>query len=65
MHNLYLGTGKNVFKLWIGLGLIGKNELSCIEERCSLQLDDFLPTYLLTMVVLKLLSGALGFLRLS
>ena len=33
---LYLGTGKKVFKLWIDLGIIGKNELSSIEERCSL-----------------------------
>ena len=36
MHNLYLGTGKNVFKLWVDLGIIGKNELSTIDERCSL-----------------------------
>ena len=28
MHNLYLGTGKRVFKLWVSLGLLGKNELS-------------------------------------
>ena len=33
MHNLYLGTG---IKLWIDLGIIGKKELSSIEERCSL-----------------------------
>ena len=36
MHNLYLGTGKMVFKLWVDLGIIGKNELSTIDERCSL-----------------------------
>ena len=35
MHNLYLGTGKYVFKLWVDLGYLGKNELSLIEERCS------------------------------
>ena len=35
MHNLYLGTGKYVFKLWIDLGVIGKNELLSIEEKCS------------------------------
>ena len=36
MHNLYLGTGKNMFKLWVDLGFLGKNELACIEKICAL-----------------------------
>lgn len=36
MHNLYLGTGKYIIKLWIDNGLIGKEELPSIESRCNL-----------------------------
>ena len=36
MHNLYLGTGKHLFKLWVSLGLLGKDELLKVEERCRL-----------------------------
>ena len=32
MHNLYLGTGKYLFKLWISLGLVGKSELDDIDK---------------------------------
>ena len=36
MHNLYLGTGKHLFKLWIDLDLLGKDQLTVIEDRCRL-----------------------------
>ena len=36
MHNLYLGTGNHMFKLWISLGLIGKDEFPIIEQKCKL-----------------------------
>ena len=35
MHNLYLGTGKHVFKVWVSDGFLGKDELCIIEERCK------------------------------
>ena len=65
MHNLYLGTGKYVFKLWIDNGLIGKEELSSIERRCNLftvpnSVDAFRLIYPLITEVLRQPSGALG-----
>ena len=33
MHNLYLGTGKHLFKLWIALGLLSSEQLIELEER--------------------------------
>ena len=32
MHNLYLGTGKYLFKLWVSLGFLGKTELEEIDR---------------------------------
>lgn len=36
MHNLFLGTGKYMFKLWISLNLLTKNDLAAIENIISL-----------------------------
>ena len=36
MHNLYLGTGKHLFKLWVSLGLLGKTELEKVEKQLKL-----------------------------
>ncbi len=33
MHNLYLGTGKHVFKVWIEMGILTSSGLSEIESR--------------------------------
>ena len=33
MHNLFLGTGKHVFKVWLELGLISSNDVAIIEQR--------------------------------
>ena len=33
MHNLYLGTAKNVFKIWIKTGTLDKNHLALIEDK--------------------------------
>jgi len=35
MHNLYLGTAKHVFVVWIELQLIGERELKLIDARMS------------------------------
>ena len=35
MHNLFLGTGKNMFKIWLSLNLLTKEDLSKIEETIS------------------------------
>lgn len=32
MHNLFLGTGKHMFSVWIELGLLSKSDLSSIEK---------------------------------
>lgn len=32
MNNLYLGTGKYLFKLWLSLKLLGQNELETIDK---------------------------------
>ena len=32
MHNLYLGTGKHMFKVWLSLKLLGSNELKTIDK---------------------------------
>ena len=34
MHNLFLGTAKHVFKLWVSEGHLSKQQLKQIEERC-------------------------------
>ena len=34
MHNLFLGTAKHVFKLWVSKGHLSKQQLKQIEERC-------------------------------
>ncbi len=36
MHNLYLGTGKHAFKVWVNKGLLGSNELNEIDRRTRL-----------------------------
>ena len=33
MHNLFLGTGKSMFKLWMGQGLLKKQEIKIVEKR--------------------------------
>ena len=33
MHNLYLGTGKRVFKIWIEDGILSASDLNVIDER--------------------------------
>ena len=33
MHNLYLGTAKRIFKLWVERELLGKREMEIIQER--------------------------------
>ena len=33
MHNLFLGTGKHIFKLWLSLELLSKLDLANIESR--------------------------------
>ena len=35
MHNLFLGTGKHMFKLWLSLDLLTKENLSEMEEMIS------------------------------
>ena len=35
MHNLFLGTGKHVFKLWVCLGLITKDVFTELERRMT------------------------------
>ena len=36
MHNLYLGTGKCIFKLWISTGILGRQELNDIDASLKL-----------------------------
>ncbi len=36
MHNLFLGTAKHVFKLWISKGHLSKQQLKQIEERLAM-----------------------------
>ena len=33
MHNLFLGTAKSMFKLWMGQGLLKKQEIKIVEKR--------------------------------
>ena len=33
MHNLYLGTAKNMFKMWVNDGILNDKDLSMIEQR--------------------------------
>ena len=35
MHNLFLGTAKNVFKLWVKTNLLSKKDLKVLEERIN------------------------------
>ena len=35
MHNLFLGTGKHVFKLWIKLGILDSKKLDEIDDKVS------------------------------
>ena len=35
MHNLFLGTGKRIFKLWLSLGLLSMKDLDEIEQRIA------------------------------
>lgn len=35
MHNLYLGTGKHVFKIWLKQEIINNNDLSKINDLAS------------------------------
>ena len=35
MHNLFLGTGKHVFKLWIKLGILDSHKLDDIDKKAS------------------------------
>ena len=35
MHNLFLGTGKCMFKLWVQNDLLSKHNLSVLEKRIS------------------------------
>ena len=35
MHNLFLGTAKRVFKLWVSKGHLSKQQLKQIEERLA------------------------------
>ena len=35
MHNLFLGTAKNVFKLWVKKNLLSKKDLKVLEERIN------------------------------
>jgi hypothetical protein len=35
MHNLFLGTAKYVFKLWVSDGHLSKQQLKQIEERLA------------------------------
>ena len=35
MHNLYLGTAKHVFKLWIEKNLLSKKDLKFLEDRIN------------------------------
>ena len=36
MHNLFLGTGKCVFSVWIETGILTKTNLKNIEQRLKL-----------------------------
>ena len=36
MHNLFLGTGKHIFKQWISLNLLTKHDLAAIENTINL-----------------------------
>ena len=36
MHNLYLGTGKHAFKVWVSQGLLSNDDLSEIDRRARL-----------------------------
>ena len=33
MHNLFLGTAKSVYKLWMAEGLLEKGDIKKLEER--------------------------------
>lgn len=33
MHNLYLGTGKHAFKVWLAKGFITEDDLSKLDDR--------------------------------
>lgn len=33
MHNLFLGTAKSVYKLWLAEGLLEKGDIKKLEER--------------------------------
>ena len=33
MHNLFLGTAKNIFKLWVENDVLSSSKLETIEER--------------------------------
>ena len=35
MHNLFLGTGKPMFKTWLKLGIFKSEDLDEIDRRCS------------------------------
>ena len=34
MHNLFLGTGKHMFKTWLKLGILNMDDLEKIDKRC-------------------------------
>ena len=34
MHNLFLGTGKHMFKTWLELGILNMDDLDLIDKRC-------------------------------
>lgn len=34
MHNLFLGTGKHMFKVWLKLEVLTMDNLEEVEKRC-------------------------------
>ena len=36
MHNLFLGTGKHVFSVWIETGILSKTSLKSIDKNLKL-----------------------------
>ena len=57
MHNLYLGTAKNILKIWKEVGYLQKNELEQLHEK----VDEFVGPCDISKIPKKNISSFYGF----
>ena len=62
MHNLFLGTGKHAFAVWLESGVLSKESLHAIERKVNLFRVpvDIGKLYRHVMAVSQLISGEIG-----